>query len=142
MLILGIVVMIAVILWQVFYPIYSQKKEEESKMKDIKQSLDKSVGPRNYILISVEDTRENEFARKASNKVIYNEIPVIEIIGDKSIDWGILRSEEEDLLDDAINQSYLKRNSIEEAVRFFDGSNINVYHRPPDKAHYLEPYES
>ena len=76
-----------------------------------------------------------------SNKVIYSEIPVVEIIGGKSIDWEILSSEEEELLDDAINQSYLRRNSIKEAVSFFDDSNINLYHRPPDKAHYLEPYE-
>jgi len=141
MLILGIAVMILVILWQVFYPTYSKMKEEENKMEKIKKSLDKSVGPRNYILVSVSDMRENEFARKVSNKVIYSEIPVVEVIGDKSIDWEILSSEEEELLDDAINQSYLRRNSIEEAVSLFDDSNINLYHRPPDKAHYLEPYE-
>jgi len=87
MLILGIVVMVAVILWQIYYPVYSQMKDEENKMEKIKKSLDKSVGPRNYILVSVSDTRENEFARKVSNKVIYSEIPVVEVIGDKSIDW-------------------------------------------------------
>ena len=79
--------MILLIVWQIYYPIYSQMKDEENKMDKIKKSLDKSVGPRNYILISVSDTRENEFARKVSNKVIYSEIPVVEVIGDKSIDW-------------------------------------------------------
>ena len=36
MLILGIVVMVAVILWQIYYPVYSQMKDEENKMEKIK----------------------------------------------------------------------------------------------------------